>query len=134
MLQRQHLFNVGRVPDAHIQGGGKRRAEGMGIDGHCGAAPISGLTVRPPHPHHLTRLDDDWDMGERAMTACRCALMAVEHNIKPALLLADQYRRELAALPHEVGEAFYFVSCINSGGCVMRCNAVSGTSVFPSLR
>ena len=22
MLQRQHLFNVGRVPDAHIQGGG----------------------------------------------------------------------------------------------------------------
>jgi hypothetical protein len=48
-------------------------------------------------------------MGERAMTACRCAVMAVEHNIKPALLLADQYRRELAALPHEVGEAFYFV-------------------------
>ena len=43
------------------------------------------------------------------MTACRCAVMAVEHNIKPALLLADQYRRELAALPHEVGEAFYFV-------------------------
>src|ERR1700720_4899910 len=47
-------------------------------------------------------------MGERALLTCHRAVVTLKHNVKPTFL-ADFYWRKLAALLHEVDEAFYFL-------------------------